>query len=177
MQLTQAVNTPGGDLTGFEISYQQPFSFLPGFWKDFGILLNYTHVSSDIAYCLSTDCDPSVPTDFIVNDLVGLSPTAYNGTLYYEGDRFSARVSAAYRDEYLQQVPGRNNNALEGKQDTLTVDASASFDLNDNLVLTFEALNLTDSENHQWVGDEDRQSTSVYHHTGRQYYFGARYKF
>ncbi len=177
VQLTQAVNTPGGDLTGFEISYQQPFSFLPGFWKDFGILLNYTQVSSDIAYCLSTDCDPSVPTDFIVNDLVGLSPTAYNGTLYYEGDRFSARVSAAYRDEYLQQVPGRNNNALEGKQDTLTVDASASFDLNDNLVLTFEALNLTDAENHQWVGDEDRQSTSVYHHTGRQYYFGARYKF
>jgi len=177
VQLTQAVNTPGGDLTGFEISYQQPFTFLPGFWSDFGVILNYTKVESEIAYCLSVDCDPANPAGFIVNDMVGLSPTAYNGTLYYEGDRFSARVSAAYRDAYLQQVPGRNNNALEGKQDTLTVDASASYELSDNIILTFEALNLTDSENHQWVGDDDRQSTSVYHHTGRQYYVGARYRF
>ena len=177
VQLTQAVNTPGGDLTGFEISYQQPFSFLPGFWSDFGIQLNYTRVSSDISYCLSVDCDPTNPAGFIVNEMVGLSPEAYNATLYYENDRFSARISAAYRDAYLQQVPGRNNNALEGKVETMTVDAAASYNLSDSIVLTFEALNLTDEENHQWVGDDDRQSTSVYHHTGRQIFVGARYRF
>lgn len=177
VQLTQAVNTPGGDLTGFEISYQQPFTFLPGFWSDFGIQLNYTQVSSDIAYCLTVDCNPANPAGFIINEMVGLSPKAYNATLYYENDRFSARVSAAYRDAYLQQVPGRNNNALEGKQDTLTIDASASYNITDRMVLTFEALNLTDEENHQWVGDDDRQSTSVYHHTGRQFFVGARYRF
>ena len=97
---------------------------------------------------------------------MNLSPTAYNTTLYYEDPRFSARISAAYRDEYLQNVPGRNNNLVEGKAETFNVDASASYNLTDQVTLTFEGLNLTDEPNHQWVGDETRQSTSVYHHTG-----------
>lgn len=171
-QLTSAVNTEGGALKGFEISYQQPFSFLPGPFDNFGIQLNYTNVESEIDYCTNALC-----TSFVTDDLVNLSPTSYNGTLYYEDDKFSARVSAAFREEYLQNVPGRNNNAVEGKMDTFNLDASASYELSDEVTLTFEALNLTDEENHQWVGDDTRQSTSVYHHTGRQFYFGARYRF
>ena len=46
----QPVNTDGGDLTGFEVSYQQPFSFLPGFWSNFGLMANYTFVDSEIEY-------------------------------------------------------------------------------------------------------------------------------
>ncbi|MDZ4361899.1 TonB-dependent receptor [Brevundimonas sp.] len=171
-QLTSAVNTEGGPLKGFEISYQQPFTFLPGPLANTGIQLNYTSVESEIDYCNDATC-----ATFVTADLINLSPTSYNGTLYYEDDRFSARVSASYRDQYLQNVPGRNNNALEGKMETFNVDASASYNLTDQITLTFEGLNLTDEENHQWVGDDSRQSTSVYHHTGRQYYVGARYRF
>ncbi len=54
---------------------------------------------------------------------------------------------------------------------------AASLNLTDQISLTFEGLNLTDEENHQYVGDDSRQSTSVYHHTGRQFYLGARYRF
>lgn len=171
-QLTSAVNTEGGPLKGFEIGYQQPFTFLPGFLSNFGIQANYTKVESEIDYCNDALC-----ATYVTNDLINLSPTSYNGTLYYEDDRFSARVSAAFREEYLQNVPGRNNNLVEGKMDTMNIDASATFKLTDEVTLTFEGLNLTDEENHQWVGDDTRQSTSVYHHTGRQFYFGARYKF
>ena len=171
-QLTSAVNTEGGPLKGFEISYQQPFTFLPGPLSNLGVQLNYTNVESEIDYCNDATC-----ATFVTNDLINLSPTSYNGTLYYEDDRFSARVSAAFREEYLQNVPGRNNNLTEGKMNTMNIDASATFKLTDEVTLTFEGLNLTDEENHQWVGGGDRQSTSVYHHTGRQFYFGARYKF
>ncbi|WP_191557850.1 hypothetical protein, partial [Brevundimonas aurantiaca] len=40
-------------------------------------------------------------------------------------------------------------------------------------------LNLTDEENRQNHGDlgGSRDSTYVYHHTGRQIYIGARYRF
>jgi iron complex outermembrane recepter protein len=171
-QLTSAVNTEGGPLKGFEISYQQPFRFLPGPLENLGVQLNYTRVESEIDYCNDALC-----ATFVTNDLINLSPTAYNGTLYYEDDRFSARVSAAYREAYLQNVPGRNGNLIEGKNETLNIDASASFNLTDQITLTFEGLNLTDEENHQYVGDDSRQSTSVYHHTGRQFYLGARYRF
>lgn len=170
--LTSAVNTEGGPLKGFEISYQQPFRFLPGPLGNTGVQLNYTHVESEIDYCNGVTC-----ATFITADLVALSPQSWNATLYYEDDRFSARVSGSARDQYLQNIPGRNGNAQEGKFETFNLDASASFKLTDSLDLTFEAINLTDEFNHQWVGDEDRQSTSVYHHTGRQYYIGARARF
>ena len=171
-QLTSAVNTEGGPLQGFEISYQQPFRFLPGPFSNLGVQLNYTQVESEIDYCSNALC-----TTAVTADLINLSPMSYNGTLYYEDDRFSARISAAFRDQYLQNVPGRNNNDLEGKMETFSLDASATYNLTDQVILTFEGLNLTDEENHQWVGDDTRQSTSVYHHTGRQFFVGARYKF
>ncbi|MDP1631627.1 MAG: TonB-dependent receptor [Caulobacter sp.] len=171
-QLTRAVNTDGGPLTGFEISYQQPFTFLPAPFDKFGIQANYTRVKSEIDYCNDAVCLTTV-----TDDLVNLSPSAYNATLYYEDDKYSARVSAAYRKGYLQNVPGRNGNLTEGKLDSFTVDAAATWKFNKQVRLTFEGLNLTDAFNRQWVGDDSRQSTSVYHHTGRQFNFGLRYTF
>ncbi|HEY0101958.1 MAG TPA: TonB-dependent receptor [Brevundimonas sp.] len=172
-QLTAAVNTEGGPLKGFEVSYQQPFRFLPGPLQNLGVQLNYTHVESEIDYCANALC-----TTFQTADLINLSPSSWNATLYYEDETFSARVSTAYREGYTQNVPGRNGNQIEGKMETMNVDVSASYQLTEQVQLTFEGLNLTDEENHQFVGDgADRESTSVFHHTGRQYFVGARYKF
>lgn len=172
-QLTAAVNTEGGPLKGFEVSFQQPFRFLPGALGNTGVQLNYTHVESEIDYCANALC-----TTFQTADLINLSPASWNATLYYEDDRLSARISAAARDGYTQNVPGRNGNQIEGKMETFNLDASASYQITDDVEVTFEALNLTDEANHQFVGDGlERQSTSVYHHTGRQYFVGARYRF
>lgn len=169
-QFNIPVNTPGGELTGVEVSYQQPFTFLPGFWSNFGTQLNYTYVDSKIQYVTSAGV-PALETD-----LVGLSKNAYNATLYYEGERFSARVSAAYRDDFLTTVPGRNNNDMEGTEATTTIDMSASYKINEHFELTLEGLNLTDEFQDQWV-DSTGDRASVYHHTGRQYFIGARYRF
>ncbi|KAK0350632.1 hypothetical protein LTR94_028241, partial [Friedmanniomyces endolithicus] len=171
-------NTPGGPLKGFEVSYQQTFSFLPGAFANLGTQLNYTYVQSDIDYCVTSTC-----TSFVTADLVNLSPRAWNATLYYDDGKFNARVSAAYRDDYYQAVPGANGATglipYQGKTETTTIDASASYNLTDNLSFTVEGLNLTDEENRQNHGDigGSRDSTYVYHHTGRQLYLGARYRF
>ena len=169
-QFNIPLNTPGGPLKGLEFTYQQPFVFLPGFWSDFGVQLNYTYVDSKIQYMTAAGATS------LRTDLTGLSKNAYNATLYYEGDKFSARVSAAYRDDYLTTVPGRNNNDVEGTAETLTIDMSASYKINDHFELTLEGLNLTDEFQDQWV-DSIGDRASVYHHTGRQYFVGARYKF
>ena len=122
-------NTDGGDVKGFEISYQQPFSFLPGFFSHFGVILNYTGVESEIEYLSPPVIVGGVPQPqaTVKDDLTGLSKSAYNATLYWENEVFSARVSAAYRDEYLTTVPGRNNNDVEGTAETLNIDCSASW--------------------------------------------------
>ena len=80
----------------------------------------------------------------LLTDLVGLSKDAYNATLYYEGARFGARVSAAHRNDYLTTVPGRNGNDMEGTKGGTNIDASASWRLNDQIQFTFEGLNLTE---------------------------------
>lgn len=173
VDLRMWINTPGGPLKGFELNYQQPFTFLPGFWKDFGVILNYTHVESEITYG-NPDVLGSDAT--FVNDLVNLSPDAYNATLYYDNGRFSARAAYSYRDAYLQRVPGQNGNDVEGKRASRSVDAMLSYKVGKNLSLTLEGINLNDSFNEQYV-DSYRDSTSVYHHTGRQFFAGLRYRF
>jgi TonB-dependent receptor len=169
-QFNIPINTPGGPLQGVELSYQQPFSGLPGFWSNFGVQANYTYVDSEIQYLTSTG------QNSLRTDLTGLSKNAYNATLYYEGERFGARVSAARRSDYLTVVPGRNNNDVEGTKGTTTIDASASWKFNEQLEFSIEGLNLTDEYNDQWV-DSVGDRASVYHHTGRQYFVGVRYRF
>ena len=64
---------------------------------------------------------------------------------------------------------------MEGTLETLTLDASARFSVTDNLDLTLEMLNLTDEFQDQYVDASNRPN--FYHHTGRNYILGARYKF
>ena len=160
----QPINTEGGTLHGYELNYQQPFTFLPGIWGNFGVLANYTFVDSEIEY-----------PGGIIETLQGLSKHAWNGTLYYEDETFSARVSASYRDQYLTRVPGQNGNSVEGVNESLNFDAAASWQVTDQFSLTFEGINLTDEPNNQYVDYSDR--VYVYHHTGRQFYVGFRYNF
>jgi iron complex outermembrane receptor protein len=170
--VTAPINTNGGPLKGFEINYQQPFRFLPGFLRNLGAILNFTYVESEIDYVTS-----ATNTAIIRDDLVNLSPRSWNATLYYDDGRFSMRGSLAYRSDYLQRVPAQNVvNDVEGKNSTLNVDASASYQLTDAITLTAEAINITDEFNDQFV-DRDRNSPSVIHHTGRQFYLGARVRF
>ena len=170
-QVTTPVNTEGGPLKGFEINWQQPFTFLPGKWANFGTLFAYTRVYSKIDYVTS----PTNQT-IIREDLIGLSPESWSGTFYYDGPKFDARVSASYRSAFLQRVPGQNNNDVEGKNSTLNVDFKLGYKLTEQLELTFEGSNLTDEFNDQFIG-RDRNSPVVYHHTGRQLMFGARFTY
>jgi iron complex outermembrane recepter protein len=168
-----SVNGEGGKLKGVEFSYQQPFTFLPGFWSNFGALLNFTAVESEIQYLNPV----TAQTD--TADLTGLSRRAWNATLYYETERFGARISGAFRDEFLDPVngaPGRDGNNLEGVEESLTIDASVRYKVTDNIDLSLEGLNLTDEFQDQWV-DAAANRPSFYHHTGRNYLLGVRVKF
>lgn len=162
--VTRRLNGEGGSLHGFELQYQQPFTFLPGFWSDFGFIGNYTFVDSDVDYGA-----------YGSNRLTGQSRNAFNTTLYYENDRFQARVSAAYRSQYLTAFPSANGNSEEGVNDTMNVDASMSYEITDSLTFSLEGLNLTDEYNDRYVDVTDRVSN--YRHTGREIAVGLRWRY
>ena len=170
-QVSAPVNTEGGKLTGLELNIQQPFSFLPGIGKNFGVMLNYTLVNSQIAYIVSP-----TSTSTLTDDLINMSPKAFNATLYYDDGTFSARVSGSKRSSFLTRVPGQNNNDVEGKNETINIDISMSYKVSPNLDLTLEATNLTNQPNDQFISRE-RNSVVVNNVTGREVMIGARYKF
>lgn len=164
------LNGPGGDLYGFETSYQQPFTFLPGFWGNFGIITNFTYVKAQLDY---VDLNGSV---LATRNLNGLSESTKSATLYYEQDKFSARISSVTRSSYLTEPLGRNGNDMEGTNATTNVDATASYQVTDHWKVSVEALNLTDEVDDQWV-DSVGNRLSYYHETGKQFYLGVQYKY
>lgn len=169
--VTAPINTDGGKLKGFEINYQQPFTFLPGWGRNFGTVLNYTKVSSKIEYAISP-----TSADRIVDDLLNLSPKSWNATFYYDDGKFSARLSGAKRSSFLTRVPGQNNNDVEGKNETFNVDVSLSYKWNERLEFTLEGVNLTNEPNDQFIS-RARNSVVVNNVTGREFLAGLRYKF
>lgn len=169
-QTNTPLNGPGGNLYGFEVQYQMPFSFLPEFWNRFGFIGNYTYVKAQMDYINNTG------VVLATRDLQGLSENTRSATLYYEDEKFSARVSLADRARYLTNAIGRDNNDMEGTNATRNIDAAMSYQITDNWKLTFEALNLTNEVDDQWV-DSSGNRLTYYHATGRQYYLGAQYKF
>ena len=190
--VTQPVNSDGGTVKGFEIGLQLPFRFARGWVRNMGLQANYTYAKSDIEYPLSTAANAPV----VIRSLTDLSRHAANVTLYYEDRRFSLRGSLAYRSGYLQTggVPGRNGvapgagpvfnpnagqptfNDVEGVHGTINIDMAASYRINDHFTLTAEAINLTDEYVDQYI-DSAADRLSVYHHTGRQYWFGIRFSY
>jgi iron complex outermembrane receptor protein len=169
-EISSPINAPGGDLYGFEVSFQTPFSALPGFWSNFGLMTNFTYVQAEQDFL--NNAGAVVAT----RSLLGLSKDTSSATLYYETDDFSARVSAVHRSGYLTHATGRDNNDREGTNATTNIDAVISYNINDNWKVSFEALNLTDEADDQWV-DYNGNRLSYYHETGRQFYLGAQYKF
>ena len=163
-QVTRRINGDGGTLDGVELQYQQPFTFLPGLWSNFGFIGNVTWVDSDVGYGTAGR-----------NRLTGQSKNTANATLYYEDGPFQARVSAAHRSQYLLSFPGANGNSEEGVNDTLNIDASMSYDITPNMTFSLEAINLTDEYVDRYVDALDR--VSDYRHTGREIAVGLRWKY
>lgn len=171
------VNTPGGDLTGVEFNYIQPFHFLPGKWSNLGTQLNYTYVESKIQYVTSSGVMAQKA------NLTGLSKNAWNATLFYEGEKWSGRVSATNRDDYLIQVPGTEKGfdsdglGVHGQTGTTFVDASIHYRISDQLEISLEGANLTNEAQESWVANPSVSLPLEYSETGRQYTLGLRYKF
>jgi len=153
--IEQQVNGGSGTLQGFELVYQQPFSALPAPFDSFGFVGNFTHVESD--------------------EIINFSPNAYNATLYYEDDRFSARLVASQRDAYVTRRARTSDGREErGVAETFNLDAAVSWHVNDAIQLTFEAINLTDEFEYQTF--DALNLPTVYHHTGTEFLFGVRWR-
>ena len=187
--ITSPVNGTGASLKGLEVALQTTFRFLPGFLKNFGAIANATFIDSSATYLVQgpsvNACVPgSTPTAACgfgpnvsttrTSTLFGLSKRQYNGTLYYEDKKFSARASISYRGPYVDQNSA-TGNIFEGYNSTINVDASVRYRVTENLEISVEGTNLTDEYRDRYT-DFDANRNYEYNHFGRTFFIGARVK-
>lgn len=165
-----AANTEGTKLDGFEISYQQAFTELPGLWSGFGVIANYSYVDATTLVVRSGQ-NVTVP-------LEGMSENSWNATVYYELDRWGVRLAVNNRDDYVTDNTGSNGNISHGTTGPTRYDMSAFFHINDMMTMTFEGINLTDEAERLFTtGDGSLDLIREYNFTGRQFFLGLRVNF
>ncbi|MEO6040776.1 MAG: TonB-dependent receptor [Croceibacterium sp.] len=187
--ITANVNGTGATLKGVEVALQLPFkTFIGGFFGNFGVLANATFINSDATYnvqgpIVQAFVPTSVPTPGALGPLVsaartatlfGVSKQAYNGTLYYDDGKFSARVSASYRSRYIDANSG-TGNVFEGYGATTNLDASIRYKFAEWIELSVEGNNLLDTYRYRFT-DFDADRNYENNHFGRTFLFGARLK-
>lgn len=127
--ITRLLNSEEREVSGLELNIQHLFGD-----SGFGIQANVTVVDSDAEF------DPNNFDEQAI--LIGLSDSA-NLVGFYEAERYSIRLAANYREEFLFALGQlRATNEPVFTEEYIQFDLSASYKLNDNLSLSFEVLNL-----------------------------------
>lgn len=131
---SEAVIPLNGDeatVTGIELNYQQALTQLPAPFDGLLVGLNYTYTDSE-ADLGSRD----IP-------MPAASENNFNAMLGYEKGPFSFRLTAAYRDSYLDEVGG---SAEEDRyvEDHLQWDLTASYQMTDQFQVYAQFVNLND---------------------------------
>ena len=125
------LNGDKATVTGYEIAYQQALTQLPAPFDGLLVSFNYTYTDSegDIG-------GRNIP-------LPAASENNYNAMLGYEKGPFSIRLSATYRDEYLDELAGSAEEDRYVKDHT-QYDVSASYRVTDNVRVFAQLVNLDD---------------------------------
>ncbi len=169
--ITTPLNGEGATVQGYEVSYQQPFTFLPPALEGFGLFANYTYVDSEITY----------PGD-IKGPLLGLSENSYNYGVYFERESFGARVVVNSRDDYVTAIPGSDRNFSENTTGPTRIDMSAFYNITDNVKVSLEVINLTEEDERLYTtgtmdAGGDLDLIREINNTGREISLGIRATF
>ncbi|WP_371392944.1 TonB-dependent receptor [Glycocaulis abyssi] len=148
-RISTAENAPDGYIRGVELTYQQQFVNLPGLLANTGVFANYTYTDAEITLA-------SPISGSRTRVLPGQSDTTLNLAVFYETERFSARLSWNDRSDYIDSVDGEDSRLDIFWEGRSQLDFSASYDVNDQLGVFFEAKNLTNTEGVRYAGDRSR---------------------
>ncbi|KRG40966.1 TonB-dependent receptor [Stenotrophomonas panacihumi] len=151
-QVSVPVNT-NGNIKGFEVAYQQPIG------EFFGVSANYTYADGE-----ASGGGP----------LNGTSKNTYNLAGFFENDRFSARVSWNWRDDFYAGV-SRTDEFYQKSVGALS--ASLSYHVTDWMTVSLDGLNLNNPVYKYYTNSDAGFLPYAFYANGRQYYLNLRFKF
>jgi len=127
-EVTRLLNSEEREVRGLELNIQHLFE------NGFGLQANLTLVDSDAEFDSANLGDQAI--------LIGLSDSA-NLVGFYETDKFSIRLAANWRDEFLFATSQlRATNEPVYTEEYLQWDLSSSYNIDENYTVSFEVLNI-----------------------------------
>lgn len=174
--VSQPDNASEGTLEGVEIGLTYFPENLPGYWDGLGVQASVTALDSE--QTLPIVDEEGVIVDSDTSPMFGVSDLSYSVSVAYERPTFDARLSYIWRDNFLHENEAAQfANPLGIYRDSeQSLDFQFSYNATDNLVVTFDATNLTDEVFQSRYGGSDLHAfgSSVY---SRTFALGARYTF
>ncbi|HEY5760832.1 MAG TPA: TonB-dependent receptor, partial [Steroidobacter sp.] len=165
-EYTVTIPVNGGDdvtINGIEAGAQYAFDFLPQPFNGFGALANVTYQKDEGFKGKNIITGEILP-------FPGLSRLSYNYSLYFENERFGARASYNWREQWLITPSGRG--ALpEFNEDFGSLDASVSYNILPELTVFVEAINLLKDQRIEHNTPLRRIANETY---GSRYFLGVR---
>ncbi len=176
--LTQPDNASNGELKGIEVGAVYFPDNLPGLLQGIGVQVSYTNLDSkqDIPVTNSV----GQVTSTVTRDFFQVSKNSYSAVLAYERKSFSGRLSYVWRSAFLDHYEAAlfANPLGVYRNPERSLDLQLSYRVAKNLVITFDATNLTNEIFQQYYGQNGAStnnfSSSLY---SRTYALGARFAF
>ena len=150
-------------LAGAELAFSRRLDFIAESLKDFGVQTNYTHMRSVM----------ELP-DGRKADIPRQADQLYNASIFFDNNEFAVRVAINHKGEYIQEHGGSKDEDNFYGENT-SVDLSASYNPNEQLMVFFEANNLTNEPLKYYQGSKDRPLQTEYY--GARASLGVKYSF
>lgn len=162
--LTTQYNGGSARIRGFELAYQQQFTFLPGIWSGLGVFANYSRNETYGNYGGAT----------ATTQVAGFIPEAANFGISYIRGRASLRFQFAHVGKYLISVsPSRARLQYIRGRDIL--DIKTVFKIAPNFDFYLDVNNLFNATEYNYAYEGDRRSYN--YKTGPQFLAGVNARF
>ena len=139
-------------LKGYELAYQQDFTFLPEPFKGLGALGSYTHIDPFNSQKWITNAGKEIQVNSVPK-------YAYSFTTYYERGPLAMRLSYNYKGRSLHGDNPKNNgdDLIRWRAARGYLDGNISYKLSENLELRIDALNLSNTLSYDYFEDATGQ--------------------
>jgi len=152
--LLRAANAGTAIVQGWEFSYQQQFTFLPGFLKGLSGLVNFT--------VLDTHGDFGGRANLTTGQVAGFIPRSANASLSWRYRAFSTRLLANYTGTYLTSYSAANAGRNIYRFERNLISLGLAYQVRSSLSLTLDADNLTNVPQFLYRGLPDQIQSLSY---------------
>ena len=176
--LSAPVNASNGELSGLEVGLVYFPENLPEYLNGFGVQASYTMLDSEQDTPEFNELGEI--SGYVDSQMAGVSDESYSIVGIYERDSFDMRLSYVWRSEFYtgNEAAIFANPIQFWNRPEQSLDFQFSYNVNDDLVVTFDATNILDDVYQSYYGEGNDNlfnfGNGIY---SRTFALGARYSF